>query len=71
MLDKVPYLVRSSEPNKLDTADFGTLCKVSNSSSEINYYIQMSSNSETPRWERLNALQESEAIIEALEITKK
>jgi len=53
MINDVPMITRSSEPNKLDTAEMGTLCKVT-SNNEVIYYIQVSSDSENPKWEKLD-----------------
>ena len=70
MLDNIPYLTRISEPNALDTADYGTLCKVSNTSTPALFYLQVSTDSKNPRWLRLDKIQEDEAITRSIEAKK-
>ena len=53
-----PMLVRISLPNKWDLADFGTLMKVQPRNSTPEWFIQLSTNADDPRWESLNAVNE-------------
>jgi hypothetical protein len=71
MLNNIPYLIRSSEPNKFDTADYGTLCKVSYFCNEPFYYIQMNPDIENPKWIKLDAKDDKEAYNKMIELTGK
>lgn len=54
-------IYRYHQPTKLDTADYKCICKVSSSTqynpSECEYYIQLSLDSENPRWEIIGSMQ--------------
>lgn len=67
MLHNVPLIMRTGEPTKLDTAEFGTLCKVTNTTGVI-FYIQLSNDSENPRWTFVDCEDEEEACIRATEL---
>lgn len=43
-------IVRFGPPSKIDTAPFGTLCKVSNSSNKVEIYKQISHDEDAPHW---------------------
>ena len=54
-MEAVPSLkiiYRQSEPTNQDTADYLALCRLGSVSSQ-EFYIQMSKDSENPRWEYL------------------
>lgn len=67
MLHNVPLITRTGEPSKLDTAEFGTLCKVTNSTGIV-YYIQINKDAENPSWTYVDCEDESEAIRRAAEL---
>jgi hypothetical protein len=70
MLDNIPYITRISEPSDLDTAEYGTLCKVSNLSIPALFYMQTSTDAQNPRWLRLDGIQEEEALLRSTEAKK-
>lgn len=55
MIKDTLVLTRHSAPTHLDTAERGVLCKVSESLGETEYYVQMSSNPESPTWIKLES----------------
>ena len=67
MLYNVPLITRTGEPSKLDTAEFGTLCKVTNATGVI-YYIQLSNDSENPKWTYVDCEDEEDALFKASEL---
>ena len=60
-MNVVKVITRTGEPSKLDTAEYGTLCKVTNNLG-INYYIQMNKDSENPTWSYINVDSEEEIL---------
>ena len=55
-MNKEPFVItRHSEPNNLDTAERGTVCHVNEYVGENSFYVQMSSNAESPTWIRLES----------------
>ena len=43
-------IVRHGPPSKIDTAPFGTLCRVSNSTNKVEIYKQISNDEDDPHW---------------------
>lgn len=43
-------IVRHGPPSNIDTAPYGTLCKVANSTNKVEIYKQMSHDEELPNW---------------------
>lgn len=43
-------ITRFGEPSKMDTADFGTICRVSASPESFDIYLQISHAQEDPNW---------------------
>lgn len=66
-MNVVKMITRFGEPTKLDTAEYGTLCKVANNLG-VNYYIQMSKDSENPTWSFIPVEDEQEALERLKEI---
>jgi len=52
-LSKENVIHRSSPPTKLDTSDYKTVCIV-NYFPDILFYVQLSHDSENPRWEKVD-----------------
>jgi len=55
-------ILRYGEPSRLDTAEFGTLCKVSNLDGLLDFYLQSSIDPEFPKWDKLYVNNENDAI---------
>ena len=43
-------IVRHGPPSRIDTAPYGTLCKVTNSTIKVEIYKQISQDEESPVW---------------------
>lgn len=43
-------ITRFSEPSKMDTSCFGTICKVSSGLDSFDIYLQISHTEEEPNW---------------------
>jgi len=65
-MEKPFVITRHSRPTILDTAQKGTLCKVSEGFDIPTYYLQISSNEESPNWVKLEAKTEEEAFKELI-----
>ena len=63
-------LLRYGEPSKMDTADFGTLCKVTKMDGPSEFYVQLSQNAEDPKWAKLDTVKEEEAISKIIDLLK-
>lgn len=51
MEDSLPPIVtRFGEPSKMDTAKFGTMCRVSSNPESFDIYLQISHDEESPNW---------------------
>jgi len=56
MEDSLPPIVtRFGEPSKMDTAKFGTICRVSCTPESFDIYLQISHNEEDPNWTYMGA----------------
>lgn len=58
-MKQTEIIKRSSEPTKLDINDYLTVCKVGSDIDKpesIKYYIQLSKDSDNPKWELLGVL---------------
>ena len=64
-------ILRYGEPSKMDTAEFGTLCKVSNLDGLLEFYLQSSIDPEYPKWDKLYAKNEEDAIRISYELINK
>jgi len=64
-------ILRYGEPSRLDTAEFGTLCKVSNMDGLLDFYLQSSIDPEFPKWDKLYVKNEDDAIRISQELMKK
>lgn len=62
----IKILSRTNKPNNIDTADQHSLC----SDQHNNWYIQLSSNAEQPRWELIGKLDTCEILIKLIEILR-
>lgn len=45
-----PIVTRFGEPTKMDTARYGTICRVSSSPESFDIYLQISHDEENPTW---------------------
>lgn len=67
-MDEKPQVIyRYSVPTKLDTAYYGTICKINNGfelASE--FYIQTSHDHEDPNWQQVSSISEREEILEII-----
>lgn len=45
-----PIVTRFGEPGKMDTAQFGTICRVSSTPETFDIYLQISHDEEEPNW---------------------
>jgi len=45
-----PIITRFGEPSKMDTAEFGTICRVSTNQESFDIYLQISHAQEEPNW---------------------
>lgn len=45
-----PIVTRFGEPSKMDTAQFGTICRVSSNPESFDIYLQISHAEEDPNW---------------------
>lgn len=71
-MESVRIIKRYSEPTKMDTADYLTLCEVGADSVNWHYrtlYIQLSHDAENPRWEHLGVPSEN-AFLKLIEFLK-
>lgn len=65
---------RLSEPTKLDTADFLTLCEVGmphQKYEEHGWYIQVNTDCEHPRWEFIGTLANENILLNLISFLKK
>ena len=53
----ISILERSSEPSKIDTAPYGSICKVKKEN--ISLYLLTSKNEEMPQWHLITILHDS------------
>lgn len=69
MQDRV--IIRHEEPNKNDTANYLTLCKCyKHGHNEFEYYIQLSKDSENPKWEYLGCQDTEEILFKLIDFLK-
>ncbi len=63
------YIYRTSIPNKLDTAEFKTICKVTNpSDNSEQLYIQMSKDAEHPNWGKIASFIKEEKLSKLIDL---
>lgn len=63
MNNGIVFIKRYGPPGNLDTAPYGTICQVDNEQ-EMDIYIQVSPEEETPKWERMGTYPQSYNKIE-------
>lgn len=54
-----PIVTRFGEPSKMDTAQFGTICRVSSNPESFDIYLQISHSEEEPNWTYMGAYSSS------------
>ncbi len=59
-------ITRYGPPSKMDMAPTLSVCKVVSSSSETQFYVQLSSDDEDPKWEKLDDIYGSTQITDAV-----
>ncbi len=52
-------ITRFGEPSKMDTAQFGTICRVSSSPESFDVYLQISHDEVDPNWTYMGAYNSS------------
>lgn len=63
---------RSEEPSKKDTADYLTLCEVGYVQNDFKkIYIQLSQDSENPKWHSLGNMSDTEILVRLIDILKR
>ena len=67
-LDKLRFISRKSQPSKLDTADYKTICKVTMSDFDTEFYIQLSRDSEHPNWGKLGTFDDEEMLLRIVDL---
>lgn len=60
-MNVIKMITRTGEPSKLDTAEYGTICKVINNLGII-YYVQLNKDSDNPTWSFIDAKNDDEAL---------
>lgn len=64
MDERIRVIYRKSEPNKQDTADHLTICKVCDGKSiSEKYWLQLNRDADYPRWEYLGELLDIENVL--------
>lgn len=64
---------RYSEPSKLDTAEFMTLCQVGYPHEDFanhQFYIQLSKDADTPKWEKIGNFETPEILLNLIDALK-
>ncbi len=64
-------ITRRSEPTKLDTANYLTICQVSRDIDYWEAYIQLSQDQENPNWEYLGSNKTSYILIKLIDLLRK
>ena len=67
-------IYRYSEPSKLDTACYLTLCRVGDANTikfdKLQWYIQSSTDSEKPNWQLLGTMENPDILINIINLLK-
>lgn len=66
--EALKFITRTSEPTKLDTARYRSLCKVINSSHPELVYIQLSKDQENPNWFLLGSMVDEETFLKLIDL---
>lgn len=71
-MEQQPSIIyRHDEPTKIDTANYLTLCKVGvDAANKNNWFIQLSSDAESPKWEYLGCLCSEDILLKLISFLK-